>query len=215
MGYQNLVRMFRDDRIHVAAGRVVHPAGEAAHFYVNEERQVVVHVELHQHGTPVRANLSNHPGVWTVPDVDTEVLVGSDNGDFEGELYIVGTFPITNRQHAEVPASLGSQVFNVVVTGDANIVVGPGSTIRLLSDTRIELATPNGSVSGAPEAVAFQTELHAIWAYLDRQFSVGTGHTHISAGPGTFPSGPPVESSGIGGASTAPEPIGSDVVRVE
>lgn len=211
MGTENLRKFFADDRIHVIAGRVEIPPGESSHFSVNEENNVVLHVITHHHGVRIQANLSNGPGVWTIPDIGTEVMLASDNGDFEGEMYVIGTYHSTNHPNASIPASIGSQVFNVAVTGDANIVVGPGGKIRLISDTLIEAA----SASGAGVSLAKQSELHDIWVYLTKQFNPAAGHQH----KGIVPALPTVMAEGVTAGTTALlpdiEPSGTDLLKGE
>lgn len=208
MGTANLRHHFADDRLHVVAGSIKLINGESSHFFVNDEKNVVVSVILHNHAVPVWANLHNTPGVWVIPDLDTEVLVASNNGDFEGELYVVGLFPPTNTQNAEIPEGLGPKTFNVVVTGDANIVVGPGSKISLISDTTVEAA----SSVGAGVSLAIQEAVHDIWRYLMNQFDPATGHKHPETG--TTTSGP-IESVIVGSGASVPEPSGTDILLGE
>lgn len=208
MGLANLRKAFGDDRIHVFAGHVVTPPGEPRHFYVNAEKNVVVFVEMNHHGTPVRANLATQPGVWTVPDVNDEVLVATDNGEFEGELYIVGVIPVTNRANALAPGTLSPQTFNIVVTGDANIVVGPGSSVHLISDTKIEAAHAVGS----GKSLGVEDEIHALWRYIKNQFATVTGHTHTVVGGATTTT---TESGALGADGSAPEPHGTTIFKAE
>jgi len=208
MGTANLRKHTQDDRTHVIAARVVLLSGETKHYFVNEEKNIVVSVETHNHGMPMWANLANTPGVWVVPDVGTEVLVATDDGDIEGECYIVGVFPSTNVQNAEMPNDLAPRTFNVVVTGDANIVVGPGSSVHLISDTKIEAA----SAVGNGVSIAIQNELHAIWSYLMKQFDPATGHIHTVVGGATTAI---AESTTPGTAASVPEPHGTDILRGE
>lgn len=202
MGYSSLKKFFSDDGIHTIAGTVVIPPGEDKHYFVNDENNLVVHVETHHHSVPVVANLSNGPGVWTVPDVGAEVILACDMGNFEGELYVIGHYGYTNVQSASAPAALSPQQHNVFVTGDINLIVGSGATIRLAS-----------SISSG-EALALQSELHAIWRYVKNQFDSATGHTHTTTTPGN-PTGPLVESSVPGVTSTVPEPSGTQIVKGE
>lgn len=209
MGTANLRKFFGDDRIHVIAGHVIVENGETSHFFINDEKNVVLSVEINHYGTVVRANLSNTPGVWTIPDVGTEVLVGFDNGEFEGEAYVIGTYGATNKTNAEIPTSVASQTFNVAVTGDANIVVASGSRIRLHSDTRIELSSGDGH--GGPAALL--SDLEPIWDYIARQFDHLLGHSHNPTTPtivveSTIPPGSP-------SSSAVPSPTGSTIVTVE
>lgn len=202
MGTASIRKFFADDGIHTMAGTVVRPDGEDSHFFVNDEKNVVVHVQTNHHAAIVQANLSNGPGVWSIPDVGTEVLIASDMGNYEGELYVVGHYGTTNVSNAEAPTGLSSQQHNVFVTGDINLIVGAGSTIRLAS-----------SISSG-EALALQAEMHNMWQFLKNQFDGLTGHTHTTTTPGN-PTGPIVESIVLGNTSLIPEPSGTQIVKGE
>lgn len=205
MGSASIRKYLSGDEIHTMAGTIVVPQGESSHFFVNAEKNVVVHVQTHHHAAVVQANLSNGPGVWSVPDPGTEVLLGTDMGNYEGELYVVGTYGHTNVANAATPGSLSSQQHNVVVTGDINLIVAPGSTIRLAS-----------SLSSG-EALALQSELHAIWSYLRKQFDPAAGHSHkviVPAQPTLLVEGL-TEGTPGSVALTAIEPDGTQIVKGE
>lgn len=208
MGTENLQKFFGDSRIHVIAARVEPIFGETSHFRVNAENNVTVSVVTHHYGMPMRANLSNGPGVWTIPDVGTEVMLASDNGDIEGEVYVIGTYGSTSVQNAAMPETTGPQTFNVAVTGDVNITVGPGGRVRLISDTEIEMA----STPGGGKFLSIHDELHRIWEYLGKQFSSTSGHAHIGTGIGF-----PIESAVDGTSPTLAliEPVGTQIAKGE
>lgn len=205
MGTANIRKHFADDNVHTCVGRVALHDGDERHYFVNTERNLCVSVEIQQRGTPVWANMSNTPGVWTIPDIGDEVIIVSDNGEFEGELYLVGVISRTDKLNMLAPENLAPRTFNVVVTGDANIVVGPGASVRLISDTRVEAASANGS----GVSLAIQEALHDIWRYVMNQFDPVTGHGHGVSGLATTNV---VESSVIGIGATAPEPVGTDIL---
>lgn len=98
MSRANMAAWVADGKVHVAAARVEAWDGEAQHYETNEEGDIVVHCKMHDAGTPLKANLgpmagSRGAGVWLIPDAGTEVVVASNNGDFEGELYLIGMHP--------------------------------------------------------------------------------------------------------------------------
>jgi hypothetical protein len=118
MGEASARRYFGDDgQIHTMAARVEAWDGEPSHFEVNEEGDVIIHCKLHRGGTPVKANLgplcaARGAGVWLIPDAGTEVLLGSDHGDFEGELYLLAMHPTGQNPGGLAPGK-------VLVIGDA------------------------------------------------------------------------------------------------
>ena len=219
MGTSNLRKFFADDKIHTVAARVVRFSGEASHFFTNEEKNIVVSVETHHHGMPMWANLNNTNGVWTVPPIGTEVLLASDMGDIEGEVYIIGTYGITNTQNIEAPTDVNSRNYTVIVDGNVSLTSASGDIIlqtdqrvTILSGQKIECASEVGN--GAPAATL--EDIAKIWAYLTRQFDATAGHQHKAI----FPALPVllIESTIIPptlGTGTAPEPVGTDVLLVE
>lgn len=168
MGYANLRKFLADDSIHTLSGTVVKPPGEDKHYFVNDEHNLVVHVETHHHSVPVIANLSNGHGVWSVPDIGAEVLLASDMGNFEGELYVIGHYGYTNVSHATAPPGLSPQQHNVYVSGDINLVVGPGSKIHATTSSVTQPTVMGQTYRTAEDALLTQlnTLLIAINTYV-------------------------------------------------
>lgn len=134
--------------VHVGAARVEAWDGETEHHEVNEEGDVVVHCKMHSGGTPVKANLgpmagSRGAGVWLIPDAGTEVVVASDNGNFEGELYLIAMHPTGNVPAGLVPGKvlvIGTSV--EVRTFDGTPERGPRfETYRTREDTMFSAVT--------------------------------------------------------------------------
>lgn len=100
MSLAGLRALFDGGPVATSAARVeLHDGatGPNGHYYVNSEGDIIVTVRLHHHDVPIDANLSalvggRGAGVWCIPDVGTEVIVAYDEGDMEGEAYIVGAF---------------------------------------------------------------------------------------------------------------------------
>lgn len=115
--------------------------GETQHWEVTDEGAMSVSVVTHQHAVPIDALLkgggNDGKGVWFIPSVGTEVLIAFENGDFEGDAYIVGVF-------GHSPAGLQ-----------------PG-TILVLGDN-IEIR----SVGGTAQPLAFKSDVEAVDAKYD------------------------------------------------
>jgi hypothetical protein len=160
----NLRKYLADDEIHTIAARVEQPEDGSPHFYVNDENNVIIHARTLHHDIPVEANWSMPPGQWSVPEIGTEVLLASDFGKFEGELYVTGHYSSTKTQ---IPLNLSPQSYHVVVTGDAEVVVGAGSKIKLRSSDVTEKTMKGETYRSAEDVLltALNTMLIALNAY--------------------------------------------------
>ena len=100
----------RDERIWCMAALVAlhDDAGpDDEHFAYEENGQISISLRTLKHDIPIRAYLSGgtaNVGVWFIPPIGTEVVVNFDNGEFEGDGYIVGVHgtPPTNLQAGQV-----------------------------------------------------------------------------------------------------------------
>lgn len=122
-----------DDRVHTVAGRTAVFDGEAEHFRTNDDGNVVVSCVTHNGEMPVWANLGPMAGaagngVWWIPDVGTEVMLASDGGDIEGEVYLVACFPT------------GAQAPSGLAPGKV-LVIGSEVEVRSAAGTAVALAT--------------------------------------------------------------------------
>lgn len=81
------------DKVWCLAARVEVHDGEEDHYDVTAEGAMMISVKTLRHDVPVWALLKGGGvgiGVWYIPPVGTEVLLGFDDGEFEGDAYIAG-----------------------------------------------------------------------------------------------------------------------------
>lgn len=107
----NLAHLLRDERVAAVAARVAKLDGHPDVFDVNEEGDVIVSCLTLNHEVPIWANLdtlagSSGHGVWFIPDEGTEVMIGFDDGDFEGEAYIIGRTSSGNAPEGLAPGKV-------------------------------------------------------------------------------------------------------------
>jgi len=91
---ENLRDLLRDERVPAVAAHVALHAGETSFWFVNDEGDIVISVVTNQHGVELHANLDviaggSGRGIYMLPALGDEVLVGFDDGDFEGEVYVI------------------------------------------------------------------------------------------------------------------------------
>lgn len=186
MSLAALRKAVMDDRIHVCAAVVDLHDGETLHYFVNDEGDLVVSCRTLKNDIQVNANLgallgTNGRGVWYIPDVGTEVMLAFDNGDFEGEAYIIGSFPSGTTPENLAPGRIFIQGMEVVVR------------------------SPNGTANKLPTL----EDLQGVVTYLQKQFDTVAGHTHAGVGA------PPTEGLGGVGDGSAPDPVGTTVLKAE
>lgn len=87
--------LLKDERIWCVAATVRIHEGDDTYFERTRNGQISVSVVTNQHAVPISALLAggdaNSRGYWIIPSIGTEVIVAFDNGEFEGDAYIVGT----------------------------------------------------------------------------------------------------------------------------
>lgn len=117
-----------DERVWCIAARVEAHEGEEDHFEVNAEGQITLSVVTLRHGVPINVILGggdvNKKGVWFIPAVGTEVIVGFDDGEFEGDGYVVGI-------HGRSPG--GIDATKVLIIGPAVEVRAENGTAQVLA----------------------------------------------------------------------------------
>ena len=113
---ENLRDHLRDERIAAVAAHVELHEGETVFWRVNDEGDIIISVVTNQHGIPMWVNLDvvaggAGRGIYMLPAIGDEVLVGFDDGDMEGEGYVIG------RTTGGRGAPLGLAPGKVVVVG--------------------------------------------------------------------------------------------------
>jgi hypothetical protein len=99
----NLKKLLKDDRIPAIAAIVKAPDDGGDHWsHVGKDgaRQLLIRVIGKTSHTPIWAHACGGyrggRGIWQIPDIGTEVLVSFDNGDLEGDAFIVAEFGRAN-----------------------------------------------------------------------------------------------------------------------
>jgi hypothetical protein len=127
--------LLKDDRIWCVAAHVALHKGEERHWFIGKEGQMLVSVLTNQHGSEIWAILDgggrSGRGYWEVPAPGTELLIGFDHGEYEGEAYIVG-------MHGRCPTDL---------TDEKTIVVGDDIIVRTMTGERVELKSGSIEIS--------------------------------------------------------------------
>lgn len=133
--------------------------GTPLHYETNEEGDVVIHCKLHRGGTSVKANMGpiaggRGAGIWIIPDVGTEVMIASDHGDFEGELYLIGMFP-TGKSVPTKPGQvliIGMDIQARTREGVAKKLATTDDVDALRSWVATEMTLPVSGVTAGPGA---------------------------------------------------------------
>jgi len=197
MTLQSLRDLTKDDSVHCCAARIELHEGETEYHAINDEGYVIISCVTLNGGIPVWANLSldvdeSGRGIWKLPALGTEVLLCSDHGEFEGELYLVGKLP----RPKGLPPDLTDST-TIVMQGDKVIA-------RSVGGTAVPLMTKQDG-----------QDLRD-WVYA--QFQAVGGHTHVVSGATT--TGITTVAPGGGGASPPapslpPNPAGTTVLEGE
>lgn len=147
-----------DERIWCIAARVVVPKGETLHYEVTAEGHISVHVETLRHGVQLpallRAGDDSGAGLWRIPSVGTEVIINFDDGQFEGDAYIVS---VNGKKPAGVPLD-ATKVY----------LIGPNVEIR--------------SVNGTAKKLAFEDDLNALENKVNSLIGKYNIHLHAISG---------------------------------
>ncbi len=151
---QALRDMTKDDRMWCIAARVaLHDDNDGDHYAISSSGQLLVSVKTLQHSIPIWAICSGGDkvknGVWTVPALGTEVIIQCDDGDLEGDCFLVGLLGVA-------PSGLE-----------------PGKTL-VLGDDAVEARSPGGSA----QSLAFQAKLNALENKVNSLIAKYNIHTH-------------------------------------
>jgi hypothetical protein len=113
-GLRHLRAALHSGDLHTMAASVQVLPQQTQHYDINEEGDLIISCELHSGQTPVWANASIlmgglGNGIFRIPEVGTEVMLCSDAGEFEGELYLVACFPT-----GQTPSNLAPGMLMVI-----------------------------------------------------------------------------------------------------
>ncbi len=81
------------DKVWCLAARVEVHTGQSLHYEKTAEGAMMISVQTLRHDVEIWALLKGGAvgiGMWFIPPVGTEVLISFDDGEFEGDAYIVG-----------------------------------------------------------------------------------------------------------------------------
>jgi hypothetical protein len=84
----------RDERVWCVAARVALHDGDSSHFDTAKNGQLIISVRTLRNDVPIWAMMNggdvDGKGLWKIPAIGTEVMIGFDDGMFEGDAYIMG-----------------------------------------------------------------------------------------------------------------------------
>lgn len=183
-------KAFEDGREWFVRGVVALHEGETSHYAVMAEGHIMVSVISTRHHQEIWAILrggdDDGAGVWHIPSIGTEVLIGFDCGDFEGDAYVVA---VVGRVGA-IPVAPGV----IVVVGPTQVIVqSPDVEIRAEGGVAASLAKVAGVLT------------------LQEHFY---RHGHMEHD--TFPTGGPVDPDAFNGPFVPEADVqGTDVLTAE
>jgi hypothetical protein len=128
----NIKDLAHDERIWCVAARVERHDGESSHYFITDEGHIAISCKSQVHGTPITALLSggsdDASGYWKIPTEGTEVFIGFDMGEYEGDAFIISV-------HGNAPPS-GINPSKTYLTGD-NVILGEesGSEPTIMGNT--------------------------------------------------------------------------------
>ncbi len=164
MSLQNLKLLMKDDRV-AAIHAVVRAPKSGENHYSLIAGQLMIHVVAKTSKTPIWAHMDGGGrlgrGVWSIPDIGTEVVVAFDDGEFEGDAFIVGT-------HGRLQGVLNTGVTLLVddsveirsVSGTAHALPTKADFDGIIS---IMNSAGTGSATALPAAVASYQSAHPTW----------------------------------------------------
>ena len=102
--------------------------GESSHWYKTKEGHIAVTCKTQRHGAPLDAilptHLGNSRGVFGIPDVGTEVAIGFDHGDYEGDAFVLAVYG------SVIPSVMDDT--KVAIVGEEVHVIAPGGEAKSL-----------------------------------------------------------------------------------
>lgn len=171
-------------------GVVRRPPGDSTHYRV-EDGDILVEVEMMPHGERVSARLGalvGGPtrGVWAIPDVETEVVVAFEQGEFERDPYIVA----------------------VLASGTAPSDLALGKVIVIGTEVLVH------DGNGGAVSLAKKSELQAVVTELKKHFDTSVaGHKHAGVTVGSGSTGPPTAGTGLGAGFGFVDPDGTSILK--
>lgn len=131
MSLGKLQHLLRDDRV-VCSAAVVRLPPDNASYYDVIAGQLLVYCVGKVTQQPFWAHCCGTRlgrGMWEIPDVGTEVLIGFDDGESEGDAFIVGTFG------RSTPSDLDDETTILV---DTSVKVRGTTLVTLGADSHLE-----------------------------------------------------------------------------
>lgn len=150
--------MLSDERVWGVAARVAIHNGDTT-YHIYSEGQLWISLVTLTHNQEIRAVLPGGSrtgrGFWLIPEIGTEVFVCFQNGDFEGDPYVAGTY--------------------------GRAPTGVAENLTLVVDDSVEIR----SASGVARPLPTLAELAATVDFIRAQFNALTGHSHTVVGGAT------------------------------
>lgn len=147
-----------EDKIYCLAARVGLHDGETVHYRVTAEGAMQVDVLTHRHSIQVSA-LMKGGGFWRIPPIGAEVMLCFDDGEFEGDAYLVSP-------HEDAPTGL---------------VIGK----TFVLDDTVEIRSADGTATKLPTWADFA----ALVNFIQAMTLPVSGATAGPPAPGTVPTG--------------------------
>lgn len=175
MGGTRQMSSFRDlmkdeEPLFVMLARVALHDGETKQWYKTAEGHIAVTLKTHRHGAPIDAILptllGNSRGIYGIPEINTEVAVGFEGGDYEDDAFVLavygGVIPTQITEDGDA---------RLVLVGDEIHAIAPnGTAVALLTfeDFRalIEDVLPAvgaGSATAVPATLSAYRSAHPLW----------------------------------------------------